>query len=77
MFVGNLSFSTNEQALRDYFKQIGKVNDVRMAYGGGGKSKGFAHVEFKYRDDVSKAIKKLNKTILDGREIRIDVAGLP
>lgn len=72
LFVGNLSFNTDEHSLRDYFKQIGKINDVRIAYTGSGKSKGFGHVEFRYPEDVSKAIKKLNKTILDGREIKLD-----
>jgi len=39
-----------------------------------GRSKGFAHVEFAYRDDVSKAIRKLNGAELDGRALRLDRA---
>lgn len=72
LFVGNLSFNTDENSLRDFFKQIGKINDVRIAYTGSGKSKGFGHVEFRYPEDVSKAIRKLNKSLLDGREIKLD-----
>lgn len=60
--------------LTDYFKQIGKITDVRLALTNHGKSKGFAHISFKYHEDISKAIKKLNKTLLDGREIKLDYA---
>lgn len=56
LFVGNLNYDTDEHSLRDYFKQIGKINDVRLALTYSGKSKGFAHIEFKYREDVNKAI---------------------
>lgn len=74
MFVGNLSYNTDENALRDYFKQIGKINDVRLALTHAGKSKGFAHIDFKYREDVNKAIKKLNKMDFEGRDLKLDSA---
>lgn len=74
LFVGNLSYDTDELALEDLFREIGKISDVRIAETREGASKGFAHVEFKYAEDVDKAIQKLDGTSIDGRRIRLDCA---
>jgi len=72
LFVGNLSFGANEHDLKDFFRQIGKVNEVRVSTNEFGKNKGFAYVEFKYPEDVEKAIFKLNGQQLDGRALKLD-----
>ena len=58
--MGNLSFETKENDLRDFFREIGKLNAVRISYNNMGRSKGYAHVEYKYPEDVDKAIHKLD-----------------
>ncbi|XP_068222928.1 uncharacterized protein [Palaemon carinicauda] len=46
MFVGGLSFSTNERALRDHFSAFGKVKEAKINRDGKGASKGFGFVIF-------------------------------
>jgi len=73
VFVGNLSFDSTEDSIREFFSQCGNVNAVRVAKNEQGKMKGFCHVEFDSNDAVASAI-KLAGTQLDGREIRVDEA---
>lgn len=44
IFVGNLSFKSNQQSLGNFFSECGEVTDVRIALGDDGKMKGYAHV---------------------------------
>ncbi|XP_064081013.1 uncharacterized protein LOC135197812 isoform X2 [Macrobrachium nipponense] len=46
MFVGGLSFSTNERALREHFSRFGKVKEAKINRDGKGASKGFGFVVF-------------------------------
>jgi len=70
IFVGNLSFKTDENSIRDFFDGCGNIDDVRIA-SHDGKSKGFCHVEFESIEAASKAMRK-NGSDLDGRDIRVD-----
>ena len=69
-----MSFDTKETELKEFFRQIGKINEVRISYNQNGRSKGYAHVEFKYPEDVDKAVHKLNGLQIDGRTLRLDKA---
>jgi len=71
--MGNLSFKTNEDSIRDFFKDCGKVSDVRIAKTPEGKMKGFCHVEFEDGEAASNAVKK-NGEELDDRQIRVDMS---
>ena len=74
VFVGNLSYQTTEDDLRDFFKSCGEVKDVRLAKDHmDGRPKGFAHVEFMSSDDVSQAL-KLSGEDLNGRDVKVDYA---
>ncbi len=47
VFVGNLTFTTDEDSLRDVFSDCGNIVSVRIARDReSGKSRGFGHVEF-------------------------------
>ncbi|KAL4492119.1 hypothetical protein ABPG73_003067 [Tetrahymena malaccensis] len=72
IFVGNLSFKTDEEAIQNFFTQCGDIVDVRISRYNG-KSKGFCHVEFRDRSGVENALKKQGEQI-DEMPIRIDVA---
>ena len=74
LFVGNLSFETTWQDLKDYFKQCGDVDRANVSTGPGGRSKGFGTVRFFNKEDAASAIETLNGTELGGRslEIRFD-----
>jgi len=61
IFVGNLSFKTDENSLRTFFSSCGEVVGVRVKKDDDGnvniiiimkKSKGFGHVDFSCKEDV-------------------------
>jgi nucleolin len=74
VFVGNISFSSTKQSLEDIFRECGKIKDVRIPVRDDGKPRGFAHIEFEEQSAVDKAL-KMNGTELDGRNLKVDVAG--
>lgn len=73
VFVGNLSYNSDEAALEEFFKVYGEVKNVRVGYDRDGYSKGFAHVEFESTEDAAKAL-DANGEELDGRGLRLDLS---
>jgi len=73
VFVGNLSFKTRDADLARAFEAIGKVSSANIITRGP-RSLGYGFVEFVSNDDADKAIAKLNKTELDGRQINVEIA---
>ena len=73
IFVGNMSYQCNENDLIKFFKDCGKVLDVRIAKKPDGKLKGFAHIDFENKEAVDKAVAK-NGQELKGRALKIDRA---
>ena len=71
IFVGNISYKCTENDLKKFFKDCGKVLDVRLAKKPDGKLKGFAHVDFETKEGVDKAVEK-NGEELQGRALKID-----
>jgi cold-inducible RNA-binding protein len=75
LFVGSLSWNTNDEGLRDAFAVHGEVTEaVVVSDRDTGRSRGFGFVTFEDDDAADKAIAALNGTELDGRTIRVDVA---
>src|SRR5215510_14671586 len=78
LFVGNLSFSTEEPALEALFAQAGSVSSVRvMRDQATGRARGFAFVEMETEDAARAAIEKFNNTELDGRRLAVNEARPP
>lgn len=78
LFVGNLSFSTEESTLQDLFAQAGPVDSVRvMRDQATGRSRGFGFVEMATEEAAQAAIDKFNETELDGRRIAVNEARPP
>ena len=71
IFVGNISYKCTENDLKKFFKDCGKVVDVRLAKKPDGKLKGFAHVDFETKEAVDKAVEK-NGQELQGRALKVD-----
>jgi nucleolin len=71
VFVGNLSYQTNEDSLWSFFESCGQVASVRVAKDPEGNPRGFAHVDFASPDSVEAAVQKAGSK-LDGRPIRVD-----
>ena len=71
VFIGNLSFKTNEDGIKNLFEDCGKIIDIRIAKTEEGRPRGFAHVDFDSNEGVLNALEKSGYK-LDGRELRID-----
>ena len=75
LYVGNLSYGTTEQNLRELFMQAGNVTSVALIKEPGTqRSKGFAFVEMDSQSDVQKAISMFNGYTLDERQLTVSVA---
>ncbi len=75
LYVGNLSFSVNDDTLRSAFEAMGAVESAKVITDKtSGRSKGFGFVEMATEDDAQKAIGELNGKDLAGRAIRVSEA---
>ena len=75
IFVGNLSFNTAEEELRQAFEAFGQVDRVSiMTDRDTGRSRGFAFVEMSDSAEADAAINGLNGTNLGGRAINVNEA---
>jgi len=75
LYVGNLSYDTTEEELRELFSAHGTVESVNLiTEGGSGRSKGFGFVEFRDDQEANAAIAALNGTDLRGRTINVNQA---
>jgi RNA recognition motif-containing protein len=75
IFVGNLSFNTGEDELRQAFESYGQVDRVSiMTDRDTGRSRGFGFVEMASAEDGEKAIAALNGAQIGGRTINVNEA---
>jgi len=75
IFVGNLSFNTAEDELRQAFEAYGQVDRVSiMTDRDTGRSRGFGFVEMASNEDGEKAITALNGSQIGGRTINVNEA---
>jgi RNA recognition motif-containing protein len=75
IFVGNLSFNTAEDELRQAFEAYGQVDRVSiMTDRDTGRSRGFGFVEMASNEDGDKAITALNGSQIGGRTINVNEA---
>ena len=75
LYIGNLSFNVDDQALGNLFAQFGEVESARIITDrDSGRSKGFAFVEMASEAHAATAIEKLNGTDFSGRSINVSEA---
>lgn len=75
IYVGNMSYSTDEETLTNLFADYGEVVSTKIISDQfTGKSKGFAFVEMQNDDEAMSAISALNGKELNGREIKVNEA---
>ncbi len=72
VYVGNLSYDTNDTRLREVFGAYGDVSDVHIVTDRDtGRPRGFAFVEMTNDEDAEKAIAGLNGSEVDGRQLKV------
>ena len=75
LFVGSLPWSVNDQTLQQTFETHGTVVSAKIITDRDtGRSRGFGFVEMENSTDADKAIKALNNSELDGRNIVVNEA---
>ena len=75
IYVGNLSYDTNDDDLRDAFSQYGQVDDARVIKDReSGRSRGFGFVEMASDTEAKAAIEGTNGSDLQGRSLNGDEA---
>lgn len=75
LYVGNLSYQTTDEELRQLFAQAGTVNQVDVIKDRDtGMSKGFAFVTMGTSEEAEAAIRQFNGYSLAQRELRVSIA---
>ena len=75
IYVGNCSFDTTEQQLRDVFSAYGQVDRVNVITDRDtGRPRGFAFVEMSDNAAAQAAIRGVNGTELGGRTLNVNEA---
>lgn len=75
IFVGNLSFSATEAAVRSLFEAYGTVDRVSIVTDRDtGQARGFGFVEMSVNSEADRAIAALNGHDLDGRSLNVNEA---
>lgn len=69
VYVGNLSWSTRWQDLKDHMRKAGEVVHAEIFTESFGRSAGCGIVEFETSSDAENAIISMNDSMLDGRQI--------
>jgi len=75
MYIGNLAFGVTEEELKELFSAYGEVASVSLVKDRfSGQSKGFGFIEMPNNSEADVAIKALNKTMLKGRDLKVNQA---
>ena len=75
IYVGNLSYNTMEDALRNLFAEHGEVEEVHVPTDrDSGRPRGFAFVTMPNQNEAQAAIAAVNGQELDGRVLNVNEA---
>jgi len=75
LYVGNLPYSVNDDALREMFSAYGNVLSASIIFDRmSGRSKGFGFVELEDDGEAQKAISDMNEKEYEGRNLVVSIA---
>ena len=75
IYVGNLSFQTSDQDLKNLFDEYGQVNSAAIVTDrDSGRSRGFGFVEMEDDKAAMSAISAINGREVDGRSLNVNEA---
>ncbi|GHV83173.1 RNA-binding protein [Spirochaetia bacterium] len=75
LYVGNLSYRTSEDTLRNYFSSFGNVASAKIIVDrDSGNSKGFGFIEMSTDEEANAAVEGANGKDFEGRQLRVNPA---
>ena len=75
LFVGGLSWNTDDDGLRAAFERFGALDDVKVITDREtGRSRGFGFVTFASTADAQAAMKEMDGAVVDGRTLKVNTA---
>jgi cold-inducible RNA-binding protein len=75
LFVGGLSWGTDENMLRAAFDRFGEIEEVKVITDRNtGRSRGFGFVTFTEEKAAQDAVAEMDGTMLDSRNIKVNEA---
>lgn len=75
IYVGNLSYNTTEDELRDYFTQFGTIEDIKLIIDfNTGRSKGFGFITYAAAQESEAAVNAANGVDMGGRKLKVNIA---
>jgi len=69
VYVGNLSYETTWQELKDHMRRVGNIDKADILQGNDGRSKGCGIVIYQNPKEAQRAIRELQNSELNGRPI--------
>jgi len=73
VFVGNLSFSVNKEALEKHFAEVGKVLSANVITRGN-RSRGYGFVEMSTLEEAEAAVKRFHHQDIESRPVNVEIA---
>ena len=73
IYIGQLPYSVTEEELMEIFSEYGEIASLNLfkdRYSG--QSKGFGFIDMPNNSEADQAIKGLNKSMIKGREIKVN-----
>ena len=75
LYVGGLSWNTDDHGLRMAFEQHGEISEAKVITDREtGRSRGFGFITFNEASDADNAIEQMNGVELDGRTLNVNEA---
>ena len=75
LYVGNLSYESTAEGLRQQFAAFGEVTDAHVVMDReSGRSRGFGFVTMGSANEAQKAMENMNGAVVDGRPLRVNEA---
>lgn len=75
IFVGGLSWGTDDNGLQQAFEPFGEITDAKVITDREtGRSRGFGFVTYRNPADAQSAIEAMNGASLDGRTLNVNAA---
>ena len=75
LFVGGLSWDTDDAALNEAFSSFGEIVEAKVVTDRDtGRSRGFGFVSYTDETSATNALNQMNGQMLDGRNLKVDMA---